>query len=135
MEYILDQHGQPYNLKHPLICFDERPCQLIDDYSGTHTDEARKAKKDGYEYRHNSTCCVFIAFDTHEGKRATCFKKHRTLVDYSDFMKGIALRYPDAESIKVVKYNLNTNSASPFYESFSPEEAFELIKTFEYQVQ
>ena len=31
MEQILDLYEQPYNPKRPQICFDERPCQLIDD--------------------------------------------------------------------------------------------------------
>ena len=31
MEEILDLYEQPYNPKRPLVCFDERPCQLIDD--------------------------------------------------------------------------------------------------------
>ncbi len=31
MEKILDLYEQPYNPQRPLVCFDERPCQLIDD--------------------------------------------------------------------------------------------------------
>jgi len=31
MEDVLDLYEQPYDPKHPVICFDERPCQLIDD--------------------------------------------------------------------------------------------------------
>jgi hypothetical protein len=90
-----------------------------------------KPKKESYEYNRNDTCCAFIAFDPHEGKRANCVNKHSTKVDHADFMKGIALRYPDAESIKVVQYNLNTNPASSFYEAFLPEESFELATRFE----
>jgi len=31
MEDVLDLYEQPYDPKHPVICFDERPCQLIGD--------------------------------------------------------------------------------------------------------
>jgi hypothetical protein len=31
MEEILDLHEEPYDPSRPLICFDERPCQLIGD--------------------------------------------------------------------------------------------------------
>jgi hypothetical protein len=31
MEDVLDLYEQPYDPKRPVICFDERPCQLIGD--------------------------------------------------------------------------------------------------------
>ena len=47
-------------------------------------------------------------------------------------MKEIDLQYPDAETIQVVQDNLNTHSAGSFYKAFSPQEAFELAKKFQY---
>jgi hypothetical protein len=31
MEDILDLYEESYDPKSPVICFDERPCQLVDD--------------------------------------------------------------------------------------------------------
>jgi hypothetical protein len=31
MEDILDQYARPYDPRHPLLCYDERPCQLLGD--------------------------------------------------------------------------------------------------------
>ncbi|MBW4611008.1 MAG: hypothetical protein KME22_28310 [Hassallia sp. WJT32-NPBG1] len=31
MEDLLDLYGEAYDVKRPVICFDERPCQLLDD--------------------------------------------------------------------------------------------------------
>ena len=31
MENILTLYEQPYDPRHPMVCFDERPCQLIGD--------------------------------------------------------------------------------------------------------
>ncbi len=59
-------------------------------------------------------------------------KAHRTKADYADFMKELARQYPDAEHLKVVQDNLNTHSSGSFYEAFSPEEAFELARKFEF---
>jgi len=132
MEDVLDQYEQLYDPTHPLICFDERPCQLIDDVLVPISMKPGKPKKEGYEYRRNGTCCVFIAFDPHEGKRMTCVKEHRTKVDYADFMKDIALQYPDAQSIRLIQDNLNTHSAGSFYEAFPPGKAFEISKKFEF---
>ncbi len=132
MEDVLDQYEQPYDPKHPLICMDEMPCQLIDDVLVPVLPKPGKPRRVDYEYRRNGTCCVFIAFDPHAGKRIVRVKEHRTKVDYADFMKEIAMLYLDAEYIPVVQDNLNTHSASSFYETFSPEEAFELKKKFEF---
>jgi hypothetical protein len=31
MEEVLDLYEEPYDPLHPVVCFDERPCQLIGD--------------------------------------------------------------------------------------------------------
>ena len=132
MEDVLDQYEQPYDPKHPLVCIDEMPCQLIDDVLVPVPPKPGKPLKIDYEYRRNGTCCVFIAFDPHEGMRMIRVKEHRTKADYADFMKELAQHYPDAESIQVVQDNLNTHSAGSFYRAFSPDEAFKLAKMFDF---
>ena len=132
MEDVLDQYEQPYDPKHPLICMDEMPCQLIDNVLVPVPPKPGKPQKIDYEYRRNGTCCVFIAFDPHTCMRIIRVKEHRTKVDYADFMKELVLQYPDAEFIRVVQDNLNTHSAGSFYETFSPEEAFEIAKKLEF---
>lgn len=132
MEDVLNQYEQSYDPKHPLICMDEMPCQLIDNILTPVSPKPGISQKVDYEYRRNGTCCVFIAFNLHEGMRMVRVKEHRTKIDYADFMKELAFQYPGAESIRVVQDNLNTHSASSFYKAFSPEEAFELTKKFEF---
>ncbi len=132
MEDVLDQYEQPYDPKHPLICMDEMPCQLIDNVLVPIPPKPGKSQRVDYEYHRNGTCCVFIAFDPHAGTRIIHVKKHRTKVDYAHFMKELAQQYPEAQFLKVVQDNLNTHSAGSFYEAFSPEEAFELSKKFEF---
>ena len=34
MEDVLYQYQLPYDVRHPLLCFDERPCFLIEDVGG-----------------------------------------------------------------------------------------------------
>lgn len=132
MEDVLDQYEQPYDPMHPLICMDEMPCQLIDNILVPIPPKPGRPQRIDYEYRRNGTCCVFIAFDPHIGMRMIRVKKHRTKVDYANFMKETASKYPDAESLRVVQDNLNTHSAGSFYEAFSPEEAFQLSRKFEF---
>ncbi len=132
MENILYQYEQPYDPLHPLICLDEMPFQLIDNILVPVPPKPGKPKKEDYEYRRNGICCVFIAFDPHEGRRMICVKEHRTKVDYANFMKEIVQGYPDVEYIRLVQDNLNTHSAGSFYEAFPPDEAFHLANKFEF---
>ena len=132
MEDVLDLYEQPYDPKHPVICFDERPCQLIGDAIIPIPIKPGSPKKEHYEYVRNGTCCIFLAFEPRTGKRMVRVKERRTKADYADFMKNLANQYPDAETILLVQDNLNTHTAGSFYETLPPEEAFELAKRFEY---
>jgi hypothetical protein len=132
MEDVLDLYEQPYDPKHPVICFDERPCQLIGDAIIPIPIKPGSPKKEHYEYIRNGTCCVFLAFEPLAGKRLICVKERRTMVDYADFMRLLADQYPEAETILLVQDNLNTHTAGSFYNAQPPEDAFQLARRFEY---
>jgi hypothetical protein len=132
MEDVLDLYEQPYDPKHPVICFDERPCQLIGDAIIPIPIKPGSPKKEHYEYIRNGTCCVFLAFEPLAGKRLICVKEHRTMVDYADFMRLLADQYPEAETILLVQDNLNTHTAGSFYNALPPDDAFQLGRRFEY---
>lgn len=132
MEDILHLYEQPYDPKRPLICVDERPCQLLGDVLVPLPMEPGKPKREGYQYKRNGVCTIFIAFEPLTGKRIVQVRKRRTKKDYAQFMKYVAeTHYPDAESIIVVQDNLNTHNPSSFYEILSPEAAFALAGRFE----
>jgi len=128
----LDLYEQPYDPKHPVICFDERPCQLIGDAIIPIPMKPGSPKKEHYEYIRNGTCCVFLAFEPLAGKRLICVKERRTMVDYADFMRLLADQYPEAETILLVQDNLNTHTAGSFYNALPPEDAFQFARRFEY---
>lgn len=132
MEDVLDLYEKSYDPKRPVICFDERPCQLIGDAIIPIPIKPGSPKKEHYEYVRNGTCCIFLAFEPLAGKRFIRVKEHRTMVDYADFMKLLAQQYPDAEAMILVQDNLNTHTAGSFYEALTPKDAFQLAKRFEY---
>lgn len=132
MEDVLDLYEKPYDPKRPVICFDERPCQLIGDAIIPIPIKPGSPKKEHYEYIRNGTCCVFLAFEPLAGKRLICVKERRTMADYADFMKLLANQYPEAETILLVQDNLNTHTAGSFYNALPPDDAFQLGRRFEY---
>ena len=132
MEDILELYEQPYDPKRPVICFDERPSQLIGDAIVPIPIKPGSSKKEHYEYIRNGTYCIFLAFEPLACKRIICVREQRTTVDYTDFMKILSDSYPEAETIVLVQDNLNTHTAGSFYKALNPEDAFNLAKRFEY---
>ena len=131
MEELLDIYEQVYNPKRPIVCFDERPCQLIKDVVAPIPMKKGYVQRQDHHYKRNGTCCVLMATEPLAGKRIIVVKKRRTKKDYALFMKQIEQRYSDAEKIVLVQDNLNTHNPSSFYETFSPEYAFWLSQRFQ----
>lgn len=133
MEDILDLYEQPYDSRRPVICFDERPCQLLGDLIAPLPMKPGSVRKEDYHYKREGTCCLLIAFEPLTGRRIIQVRSHRTKRDYAQFMKTLVEKhYPDVDGIRLVQDNLNTHSAGAFYETFDPEMAHDLKSKFEY---
>lgn len=124
MEDILDVYEQAYNPKRPIICFDERPCQLIGDVLVPIPMKSGQVQRQDYHYKRNGTCCVMIAFEPKSGKRIVYVKERRTKKDYAKFMKKIEQVYRNTEKIILIQDNLNTHNPSSFYETFHLKKHF-----------
>jgi len=131
MEDTLNLYEKPYDPYNPLITFDERPCQLIDDVLQPLPMEEGKVKREDYHYQRNGVCNVFIAFNPHTGQRLVEVYEQRTRKEYADFFRRIAQHYPEALKITVVQDNLNTHSPASFYQCFPPDEALALAQRFD----
>jgi len=78
---VLDLYEESYDPKRPVICFNERPCQLIGDAIIPIPTKFGSLKKEHYEYVRNGTCCIFMAFEPQAGKGIVCVMKHQTKID------------------------------------------------------
>ncbi len=131
MEDILHLYQLPYDPKRPVICVDERPCQLIEDILAPLPMEPGKSKRQDYHYKRHGVCTVFIALEPLTGWRFVQVRQQRTKKDYAAFMNALAQQRPEAEELVIVQDNLNTHTPGSFYTIFSPEEAFALAQRFE----
>jgi len=131
MERVLDIYKRPLDPRHPVVCMDESPRQLI---SETRTPipclPGQPARYD-YEYRRCGTCNIFLASEPLAGKRIVEVTERRTRQDWAQFLKVIADHYSEAEKITLVMDNLNTHTPGSFYETFPPEVAKALWDRFE----
>ena len=131
MEDILHLYELAYDPKRPVICVDERPCQLIEDILVPLPMEPGKSKREDYHYKRNGVCTIFIAFEPLTGRRFVQVRKQRTKKDYAEFMQELANQYPEADQLVIVQDNLNTHSPGSFYTAFTPGQAFALAQRFE----
>ena len=132
MEEVLDIYERAYNPKRPVICFDERPCQLLNDVVMPIPMKPGCVQRQDYHYRRNGTAVVLMAIEPLAAKRIVKVTERKTKKDYARFMKVLSQRYKQAERIILVQDNLNTHNPSSFYETFSAQEAFELSQRFEF---
>jgi len=115
MEDVLAVYNRPVNAQRARLCFDERPCQLLDDVVIGLRVKPGKAAKEDNEYIRQGTGVVLLAYDLEKGIRYTQTRKQRTKADYAQFMQHIvATYYADVEYIDLVQDNLNTHKYGRF---------------------
>ncbi len=132
MEKILWLYSLPYDERYPVVCFDERPCFLIEDVVATLPMVSGQVAREHYSYQKNGSCCLLAAIEPLTGKRVGQVHQQRTKKEYTLFMQALAAKYPAAHKIRLVQDNLNTHNTSAFYENLPAQQAFELADRFEF---
>jgi hypothetical protein len=132
LEDVLSLYQLAYDERHPVICFDELPVQLLGDTALPLPMKKDQPKRFDYEYKRAGTAVLLVAFEPLAGQRVVEVSRRRTKADYARFLRLLAKQYPSAEKIILVQDNLNTHNASSFYENLPAEEAYFLMKRFEF---
>ncbi len=133
MEDVLEVYKLPYDAKHPVLCMDEMPKQLLAETREPLPCRAGKPARQDYEYKRKGVADLFIVFEPLLGKRFVEVTRQRRKVEWATVMKQVSdVLYPQAEKIIVVLDNLNTHTPSAFYETFEPQEARRLVERFEF---
>ncbi len=110
MEQVIDIYEKSYDPDYPVISFDERPCQLLDDVLSPVLPSPGKIKKEDYHYKRNGTCCILMAIEPLTGNRIVEIRERRTKKDYKEFFEKIYENYPKAKKITIIQDNLNTHT-------------------------
>jgi transposase len=132
MEDVLNVYAQPYDEQYPVVCFDERPCFLIEDTIAPLPTQEGKIAKEHYSYKKNDSCALLAAIEPLAGKRITRVYEHRTKAEYTQFMQHLSESYPQAKKIIVVQDNLNTHQSGAFYAHLPADQARALAERFEF---
>jgi transposase len=133
MEDVLDLYAEDADPKHPVVCFDESPTQLVGEVREPIPAEPGQPERYDCEYRRNGTANLFVFLDAHQSWRHVKVTEQRTAQDFAACMRDLAdIHYPDAERIRVVLDNLSTHTAGALYETFPAPEAHRILQRLEF---
>jgi DDE superfamily endonuclease len=133
MEEVLDLYEEPYDPKRPVVCFDERPCQLIGDVRDPLPMKPGQIERFDSEYERGGVCWIFMSFEPLTGWRDLALTERRRKREFAHWMRRLVEEhYPQAHKIRVVLDNLSTHSGAAFYESFPAELARKLAGRIEF---
>jgi hypothetical protein len=124
MEDVLDVYKRPFDPNRPMVCFDERPKQLIKEIRKPLRPVPGQQARYDYEYERNGVANLFMMFEPLVGKRHVKVTNRRTKKDWAECVRQLVDEiYPQADSIVLVMDNLNTHKKASLYEAFEPTEA------------
>lgn len=129
MEDVLELYAEPYDPQRPVVCFDERPYEMVSEVrTPVRVRPGHPARYD-YEYRREGTVNLFLLFEPLRGWRHVEVTPRRTSQDFAHQMKALVdLHFPAADEIRVVLDNLSTHTPWALYEAFEPAEARRLVR-------
>lgn len=133
MEDILEVYSRPYDPDYPVVCMDEKPYQLLDEYiEPIPMSEKNHTEKYDCEYVRKGSCSIFMFTEPLAGWREAHGLPRRTSIDWAEQVKWLLdKQYPDSKKVVLVMDNLNTHGIHSLYKAFDPQEAFCLAQRLE----
>jgi hypothetical protein len=132
MEDVLAVYAQPYDPTRPVVCMDEKPCQLLGQVRDPIPATPGQDRKEDSEYVRNGTCSIFVWVEPLRGWRHVDAQPRRTKIDWAHQVHRLLTEdYPDAQTVVLVMDNLNTHAIGSLYEAFDAPTAFALAQRLE----
>lgn len=133
MEQVLEVYKRPYDPRHPVVCMDEQPKQLISEVSAPIPTSPGQPARIDYEYIREGVCTVWMFVEPLGGWRSVPVTETKTALDWAQQVKQLVdePRYAEAERVTLVCDNLNTHTLASLYQAFPPEEALRIVNKLE----
>jgi transposase len=133
LEDVLDLYAEEPDPKHPVVCFDESPVQLIGEVRPPIPAAPGQLERYDCEYKRNGTANLFVFLNVHQPWRKIKVTESRAAVDFAACMRDLAdVHFPKAERIRIVLDNLSIHSAGALYQAFPAPEARQLLRRLEF---
>ena len=133
MEQVLEVYKRPHDPKHPVVCMDEQPKQLISEVRQPLSTQPDQPACVDYEYVREGMCNVWMFVDPLGGYRSVRVSQTKKAVDWAQQVKQLVddPRYAQTERITLVCDNLNTHKMASLYHAFEASEAMRLMNKLE----
>lgn len=129
MEEVLDLYEEPHDPRRPVVCFDERPCQLLAEVREPLPAAPGRPERRDHEYERGGMANVLMAFEPLAGRREIEVTERRRGKEFAEMVGRLAEEvYPEAEKVRLVCDDLSTHTAAAFYETFPAERARRLAR-------
>ena len=133
MEDVLETYTTAFDPKHPVLCMDEQPVQLLKETRVPIAATKTHGRRVDYEYERNGTASIFMFAEPLSGYRQATARERRTKKDWAvEVAQLLDGRYADCERVTLVLDNLNTHTKGAFYDVFEPDRARAYVKRIEF---
>ena len=133
MEDVIQTYLLPYDVKYPVVCFDEASRQLFGEVRPPESARPGAAARVDYEYERKGVCCQLVMCEPLRGWRHVTVTQRRTRKDYAHCIRDMVDRhFPRATKVRLVQDNLNTHDGASLYEAFRPEVARRILERIEW---
>ncbi len=130
MENVLEVYEKPLSAQEPVVCADEKSVTLHQDVREPLPMKPGSVAKRDYEYERRGTANVFCAVEPKAGVHFTKVTATRSAAEFAEFVRSVADRYWDAQTIHLVMDNLNTHHRKTLVDRFGEEEGRALWNRF-----
>lgn len=133
MEDVLDLYAEEHDPLRPVLCFDEKPYQLVGETRVPVRAKPGQRARIDYEYRRNGTANIFVCVSANSRWRNAKVTRQRTNLDFAECMRELVdVHFPEAHRVRVVMDNLSTHRAKNLYEAFPAAEARRILRRLEF---
>ena len=133
MEQVLAVYQRPYDPRHPVVCMDEQPIQLVSHSRDPLPMRPGDTTKVHYEYVRHGMCNAFMFVEPLGQWREVHVNATKKALDWAGYIKWLVdhPRFAEAERITMVCDNLITHAIGSLYLKYPPEEAFRIVSRLE----
>src|SRR5712692_4231970 len=103
MEEVLETYAEAYDPKHPVLCMDEQPVQLLKETRVPIAATAKHGKRVDYEYERAGTAAIFMFAEPLAGWREVAVRERKTKIDWAvEMARLLEGRYVDCAKVILV---------------------------------
>lgn len=130
MEKILNIYEKPYNPREPVICFDEKPVQLLKDFRAPLSMRQGSIKKIDSEYVRKGTANIFVTVEPKAGNHYLSVTRNKKGNEFAKVMKRLSEKYTEAKTIHLVMDNYSTHSLKSLTNVYGLSQGMRIWKKF-----